>query len=93
MDVQQRGVWLEAAETVEFLTRLVAQGGAWKVDHLRTYQHGKNGKQLPVKIPKRAALTKVGVKHRFHDTKANFTTAVAQVAPARGDATPCPTQE
>ncbi len=72
-------------EAMELLTRLVQQARGWKVTHLLTYQHGEKGERKPVKNPKRAwatALAKVGLKHRFHDTKASFVTAVAHVAPA-----------
>ncbi|PWC80806.1 tyrosine-type recombinase/integrase, partial [Azospirillum sp. TSH58] len=72
-------------EAIELLSRLVAQAKEWKVEHLFTYQHGEKGKRQPVKNPKRAwrtACKAAGVKHRFHDTKASFVTAVAHVAPA-----------
>ncbi|WP_425455493.1 tyrosine-type recombinase/integrase [Azospirillum griseum] len=72
-------------EALELLTRLVGQARRWKVRHLLTYQHGEKGERRPVKNPKRAwrtALDKLGLEHRFHDTKASFVTAVAHVATA-----------
>ncbi|WP_449234565.1 tyrosine-type recombinase/integrase [Azospirillum doebereinerae] len=72
-------------EAIELLRRLVDQAREWKTDHLFTYQHGKKGERRPVKDPRRAwrtVLKKLGIKHRWHDTKASFVTAVAQVASA-----------
>ena len=62
------------------------------MQHLLTYRRGgekrKDGSDAPwqpVKNPKRAwktACKAVGVRYRFHDTKASFVTTVAHVAPA-----------
>ena len=71
-------------EAMALLRRLFDQAKEWKMDPLLTYQHGKKDERRPVKNPKRAwstALKKLGIKHRFHDTKASYVTAVAHVAP------------
>jgi integrase len=104
VDLQNRGVWLEAESTkanrAEFvpaneeamglLRRLVAQANERKVPYLFAYQRGKpkdpaKASWLPVKDPRKAwktACRKLGIEHRFHDTKASYVTAVAHVAPA-----------
>ena len=70
-------------EAMLVLERLVRQAREWGQTHLLTYQHGKKGKRNPVKNPRRAwntAMKRLGLKHRFYDTKASFVTAVARVA-------------
>lgn len=76
------------ADAMALLTRLVEQAKERKVPYLFAYQRGKPkepGKApwLPVKNPKRAwttACKALGIKHRFHDTKASYVTAIGHVA-------------
>lgn len=84
-----RAEFMRANErAMEALTRLVEQARERGVDHLITWRRGKKGAWRPVKSPKtaiRTALEKAGIrgKHRFHDLKATFTTALAMKAPAK----------
>lgn len=70
---------------IELLTRLVNTARQEGTPYLLTFKRGAKGQPIPVKNPKRAWATvmrKLGLTHRFHDTKASFVTAVAHVAPA-----------
>lgn len=70
-----------SAPALELLAQLreeaIASGTPWLI----TYQHGRDGELRPIKDPKRAwarVMRDLGINHRFHDTKASFTTALAE---------------
>ncbi|WP_454018781.1 tyrosine-type recombinase/integrase [Azospirillum sp. Marseille-Q6669] len=77
-------------EAIELLRRLIRQAKERQVPYLFAYQRGKpkdptKAPWLPLKSPMKAwqnACKALGIKHRFHDTKASYVTAVAHVAPA-----------
>ncbi len=84
-----RGEFMRAnARAMEVLLRLSAQAQARGAEHLITWRRGKKGQWRPITSPKTAiqtALKKAGIsgKHRFHDLKASFSTALATTAPAK----------
>lgn len=98
VDPELRGVWLKAEQTkggrdefipangpaLALLQQLVAEAESAGVDHLITYQQGRDGVPRPLKNPKtawRRVMRDLGLEHRFHDTKASFLTALAEKVP------------
>lgn len=73
------------APALELLQQLVSEAEAAGCDHLITYARGRDGDPRPVKNPKtawRRLMRDLGLRHRFHDTKASFVTALAETESA-----------
>ena len=84
----KRGEFIPAnQQALDVLSKLVDQAKERKLQNLISYKHGKNGKWRAVKNFDSSwyrVLKACGLegRHRFHNTKATFVTAVAMKAPA-----------